>query len=173
MLERHIFLIGMPGCGKSSLGRRAAGDLRLNYMDTDQRIERTLQCNTTEIFNRYGEQGFRNAETNMLIQLTREAPSIVSTGGGTVMREVNRAIMRNHGVIVLIDRPLQEIMGDIKLSRRPLLARKGLGEVERLYHERIDTYRRVADAVLDNSQGYHAGLYGLERLIRTMFNLDS
>ena len=104
----------------------------------------------------------------MLIQLTREPGSLVSTGGGMVLREENREIMRNHGVIVLVDRPLEEIMSDIKLNRRPLLAQKGLPEVERLYHERIDTYRAIADVVLDNGHGYYAGVSGMEKLIRSL-----
>ncbi|MBP3636425.1 MAG: shikimate kinase [Clostridia bacterium] len=168
MLERHVFLIGMPGCGKSSLGKRVANNLRIPYVDMDQRISDAVGCTVSDMFERYGEQAFRNAETNTLIQLTRETPSLISTGGGTVLRENNRAIMRNHGVIVLIDRPLEEIMGDIKLDRRPLLAQKGLGEVERLYHERIDIYRSVADFVMDNSNGYHAGMRGLELIMRHM-----
>ena len=173
MMNRHIFLIGMPGCGKSSLGKRVAGNLGVPYVDTDGRIEQILGCPTTEIFARYGEQAFRNAETNILAHLTREPGSIVSTGGGMVLRENNREIMRNHGLIVLIDRPLEEIMGDIKLNRRPLLAQKGLPEVERLYWERIDTYRSIADAVLDNGHGYYAGVNGMEKLIRTLFNIPA
>lgn len=168
MLERHVFLIGMPGCGKSSLGKKVASTMRVPYVDMDQRIAEGVGCAVTDIFERYGEQAFRNAETNTLIQLTREQPSLVSTGGGTVLREENRAIMRNFGVIVLIDRPLEDIMGDIKLDRRPLLAQKGLGEVERLYHERIDTYRALADFILDNNNGYYAGLNGLEQIMRHM-----
>ncbi len=171
MLERHIFLIGMPGSGKSSLGRKVAGNMGLPYVDTDQRIGAIMGCTIPEIFERYGEQAFRSAETNMLVQLTREQPGIISTGGGTVMREVNRAIMRNHGFIVLIDRPLEQILSDIKLDRRPLLAQKGLPEVERLYHERIAAYRGAADAVLDNSQGYYPGIAGLEKLIRALVNV--
>lgn len=171
MLERHIFIIGMPGSGKSSLGRKVASNLRLPYIDTDQRISEGVGCSIPEIFERYGEQAFRNAETNTLIQLTREPPAIISTGGGMVMREVNRNIMRNHGVILFIDRPLEDIMSDIKLDRRPMLAKKGLGEVERLYHERIDVYRAAADAVLDNSHGYYAGVAGMEKLLRSMFNI--
>lgn len=171
MLERHIFLIGMPGSGKSSLGRRVANQLRLPYTDTDQRITQAVGCSVSDIFAYYGEQAFRNAETNLLAQLTREQPGIVSTGGGMVMRDVNRTIMRNHGVIILIDRPLDDILSDIKLDRRPMLAEKGLSEVERLYHERINIYRAAADAVLDNAHGYHAGVAGLEKLIYTMFNI--
>ena len=172
-MDRHIFIIGMPGCGKPSLGKKVAANMNLPYVDTDQRIEQAFGCPTSQIFERYGEQAFRNAETNTLIQLTRETGSLVSTGGGMVMRENNREIMRNHGIIVLVDRPLEEIMGDIKLNRRPLLAQKGLPEVERLYHERIDTYRSIADVVLDNSHGYHAGVNGMEKLIRMLFNIPA
>ena len=171
MLNRHVYIIGMPGSGKSSLGRRVASNLGLPFIDTDQRIEQSVGCSTSDIFAHYGEQAFRNAETNMLIELSREQGSIVSTGGGLVLRDVNREIMRNTGVIVLLDRPLEEIMGDIKLNRRPLLAQKGLGEVERLYHERIELYRTAADAPLDSSRGYQAGMYGLQKLITTMFNI--
>ncbi len=172
MLERHIFLIGMPGSGKSSLGRKVAANLRLSYVDMDRRISEIVGCSTTEIFSRYGEQAFRAAETNMLIQLTRETPALVSTGGGTVLRPENREIMRNFGLILLVDRPLEQILGDIKLDRRPLLAEKGLGEVERLYGERIGIYRESADLVLDNSKGYFAGVAGMERMLRSRFRLN-
>lgn len=170
-MDRHIFLIGMPGCGKSSLGKKSASYLGLNYVDMDQRIERVFGMPTSQIFQFHGEQAFRNAETNMLIHLTREPGALVSTGGGTVLREQNRRIMKNHGLIVLIDRPLEQIMGDIKLSRRPLLAEKGLPEVERLYHERMPIYREAADLILDNSHGYFAGVNGLEKLIQSLVHI--
>lgn len=173
MIERHIFLIGMPGSGKSSLGKKVASNLGMTYVDTDLRIEQEFGCSTSQIFARYGEQAFRTAETNLLVQLSREQGFLVSTGGGMVLNDFNREIMRNHGVIVLVDRPLEEILGDIKLNRRPLLAQKGLPEVERIYHERIDTYRSIADVVLNNSFGYYAGVSGMEKLIRTLFNVSA
>ena len=80
MLNRHVYIIGMPGSGKSSLGRRVASNLGLPFIDTDQRIEQSVGCSTTDMFAHYGEQAFRNAETNMLIELSREQGSIVSTG---------------------------------------------------------------------------------------------
>lgn len=171
MLDRHIYIIGMPGSGKSSLGRKVAARLGLGFMDMDARIQQIAGCSVAEFFERYGEERFRTAETNMLISTTRMRPMIISTGGGTVMREINRTIMRNHGAILLIDRPLAHILGDIKLDRRPLLAKKGLGEVERLYDERIDTYRAAADLVLVNNVDYYESLRAMERLIRSKFNV--
>lgn len=168
MINRHVFLIGMPGSGKSSLGRRVAANLRMPYIDTDIRIADIVGLSTPDMFEQYGEDAFRTAEANLLIQITRMPPMIVSTGGGMIMQPHNRALMRNHGVIILIDRPLEEIMSDIKLDRRPTLARKGLGGVEDLYWDRISTYRSVADRILDNSHGFHAGISNLEKLITSL-----
>ncbi len=165
MMDRHVFLIGMPGSGKSSLGKRLAGRLGVPYVDMDTAITEMTGMTVQQIFEGPGEKAFRNAETNMLMYLIDQPPSIISTGGGAVLREENRLIMRNQGVIVLIDRPLEEILSDIRLERRPLLALKGKDEVARLYEARIDTYRSVADAVLDNSQGYTNGIMNLEKLI--------
>ena len=102
----------------------------------------------------------------MLAELTRAKPMIISTGGGTVMNPENRHIMRSWGSIVLIDRPLEDILGDIKLDRRPDLRPGGLEEVERVYRERIPIYRALADFTLKNDQGYHMALYILTRLVR-------
>ena len=171
MFDRHLFITGMPGSGKSSLGRKVAGNLHVPFIDVDRRICDATGCTVAEIFERYGEQAFRNAETNMLIAISQEPPSIVSTGGGTVMRPENREIMRNFGLILLVDRPLEMILSDIKLDRRPLLAAKGLEEVERLYRERIDTYRAVADFSIVNDRDYFYGVDTMEKAIRQRFGL--
>ena len=166
MIERHVFIIGMPGSGKTSLGRRVANNLHLSWADTDQRVQEIAGCTVNEFFEKWGEDAFRVAETNVLMQLTRESPSIISTGGGTVLNDTNRAIMRACGVIVLIDRPVEDIMGDIKLDRRPMLAEKGVEEVRRLYDERIGRYRAAADVAVDNSRGYANAMRDLELIAR-------
>ncbi len=169
MLERHLYLIGMPGSGKSSLGRKVANNLRLPFLDLDRRIQEILNGTVTEIFERYGEDAFRTAETNMLIQLMGTTPSIISTGGGIAMNPLNRELMKASGAIILVDRPLEQILSDIKLDRRPLLAEKGLPEVERLYNERIDTYRTTADLTIVNGGDYFSGVDVLQKLITDHF----
>ena len=169
MPDRHIFLIGMQGCGKSSLGKRVARETGLSFMDTDAMVAASAGCTVNEFFEKYGEETFRRAETGALSLLTRERPMIISTGGGTIMNPVNRHIMRAWGAIVLIDRPLEELLSDIKLDRRPTLRDGGLAEVERVYSERIGIYRDLADITVRNDQGYHMAVYTLTRLIRERF----
>ena len=169
MPDRHIFLIGMQGCGKSSLGKRVARETGLSFRDTDAMVAASAGCTVNEFFEKYGEETFRRAETGALSLLTRERPMIISTGGGTIMNPVNRHIMRAWGAIVLIDRPLEEILSDIKLDRRPTLRDGGLAEVERGYNERIGVYRSLADITVRNDQGYHMAVYTLTRLIRERF----
>ena len=169
MPDRHIFLIGMQGCGKSSLGKRVARETGIPFADTDALVAQSANCTVNEFFERYGEEVFREAETNVLALLTRARPMIISTGGGTVMNPVNRHIMRAWGRIVWIDRPLEEILSDIKLDRRPTLRDGGLAEVERVYHEREPIYRGLADITVRNDQGYHMALYTLSRLVQERF----
>ena len=166
MPDRHIFLIGMQGCGKSSLGKRVARETGIPFADTDALVAQSADCTVNEFFERYGEENFRRAETNALAALTRARPMMISTGGGTVMNPVNRHIMRSWGRIVWIDRPLEEILSDIKLDRRPTLRDGGLAEVERVYRERIPVYRALADITLKNDKGYHMAVYILTRLVR-------
>ena len=168
-MNRHLFLIGMQGCGKSSLGKRAAREAGVPFADTDAVVAQSAECTVNEFFEKYGEETFRRAETAALAALTYARPMVISTGGGTVMNPVNRMIMRSWGAIVLIDRPLEEILTDIKLDRRPTLRDGGLSEVERVYRERIPVYRQLADITLRNDQGYHMAVYTLTRLIRERF----
>ena len=167
-MDKHIFLVGMPGSGKSALGRRVAAKLQMPYLDTDAYLTETTGMDTAQLYQRFGEQAFRDGETRLLEDLITATPGMISTGGGVCLREYNRLLMKNHGIIVLIDRPIDDIMLDIRAEKRPLLAQKGREEIERIYAERMPLYRSVADYVLDNGNGFHNGLAGLEQVARRL-----
>ena len=90
MPDRHIFLIGMQGCGKSSLGKRVARETGIPFADTDAIVARSAGGTVNDFYAQYGEEKFRQAETGALVLLTRARPMIISTGGSTVMNPENR-----------------------------------------------------------------------------------
>ena len=165
MLGRHLYLIGMPGSGKSSLGKRAAKEMGLAFAYTDSLITEGAGMSVEDFFAQYGEAAFRQAETNVLCALTRSQPMIISTGGGTVINPLNRKIMRSWGNILLVDRPLEDILGDIRIDRRPLLKSGGPEKIRQLYEERMPVYRSAADYTLKNDQGYIMAVEGIITLL--------
>ena len=89
-MDRHIFLVGMPGSGKSALGRRVASKLQIPYLDTDVYLTETTGMDTAQLYQYFGEQAFRDGETRLLQNLAGAVPGIISTGGGVCLRECNR-----------------------------------------------------------------------------------
>ncbi|MGI6687186.1 MAG: shikimate kinase [Christensenellales bacterium] len=168
MLPMHVFLVGMSGGGKTSLGRKAAANLNLRFVDTDQRVSEMMGMTVEEIYRSLGEDFFHNAETGVLMELIGEPPCIVSTGGGLPTVKENVQLMQNHGVIIHVDRPLDQILSDIKVDRRPTL--KG-GDREDVIHEfnnHIGFYRACADLTLDNSHGFAMGVTNLVQMIERL-----
>ena len=169
MVHMHIFLVGMAGAGKTSLGRRLAQNLNWRFVDTDQRVCEMLgMSSVNEIFQTLGEPFFRNAETGALIELVGQPPCIVSTGGELCTFNENVTIMKNHGIIIHIDRPLDQIISDIKTDRRPLLAGGTHEDVIDQYNRCIGHYRAAADYRLDNSKGMVVGLKALTELVESI-----
>ena len=169
MINMHIFLVGMAGAGKTSLGRRLAQNLNWRFVDTDQRVCEMLgMSSVNEIFSTLGEPFFRNAETGALIELVGQPPCVVSTGGELCTFSENVTIMKNHGVIIHIDRPLDQIISDIKTDRRPLLAGGTHEDVIDQYNRCIGHYRAAADYRLDNSKGFVPGIKNLTELVESI-----
>ena len=169
MIQMHIFLVGMAGAGKTSLGRRLAQNMNWRSVDTDQRVCEMLGMQSVnEVFASLGEPLFRAAETAALVELVGLPPCVVSTGGELCTFNENVTIMKNHGVIIHIDRPLDQIMSDIKVDRRPLLAGGTHEDVIDQYNRCIGHYRAAADYRLDNSKGMVVGLKTLTELVEDM-----
>ena len=168
MINMHIFLVGMAGAGKTSLGRRLAQNLNRRFVDTDQRISELMHLTVNEIFATYGEPFFRAAETAVLIDLVSLPPCIISTGGELCTFSENVAIMKNNGIIIHIDRPLDQILSDIKTDRRPLLAGGSHEDIIEQYNSSIGHYRAAADYRLDNSKGFVMGIKNLTELVESI-----
>ena len=170
MLDRQIYLIGMPGCGKTSLGSRAARELGLPFTDLDQWIEKQAGKTITEIFAEYGEAAFRRMETGALVNLTWQQPGLIMLGGGAAMTEVNRRIMRSWGSVILLDRPLDQIISDIRWSDRPLLLENPEGKLRELFEVRMPVYRKLADVICRNDGEYMQTLVILERILKERYH---
>ena len=149
-LMGNIILIGMPGCGKSTIGKVLSKALRLDFFDCDAVLEETEKTTIPKIFESFGEDYFRQLETKTLSQLCKRQNAVISTGGGVVERKENLDILKNSGIVVFINRPLEMISGDVDTTHRPLL-KDGKKRLASLYNRRISLYKSVCDVEIDNS----------------------
>ena len=142
----RIFLIGMPGSGKTTIARHLAKELNYQYVDLDGWIERDAIMFVDEIFERYGEEKFRSLETKMLTELP-EDQIVVACGGGIVTRKENKALM--NGLTFFLDTDLNVIRTRLEADyQRPLLKQKSL---DQLFDERYLKYQDFADVVVNNN----------------------
>lgn len=148
----NLYLIGMPDCGKTRMGKALSLTLKLPLADTDKLIvERTGQS-IDELFAELGEEGFRLIEAALLQSIAQRGGMIVATGGGMPIWGDNARMMRYSGVTVFLDRKLEKLHGQ-RTKGRPLIAADTPEEVnaniDRLYHERHEKYVECADLTLD------------------------
>jgi len=135
---RNILLIGMPGCGKSSIGAALAEKMGREFADTDSLIEKTAGKKVEDIFAQDGEEAFRKLENEALEALCKRSSLVIATGGGIVKNHDNRNILRQNGTIIYLDRALSEL----QTSGRPLSESEG---VEKLAAERLPLYSEWSD----------------------------
>ncbi len=120
--RRSIVLIGLMGCGKSSVGRRLAGRLSLPFVDADNEIERAAGMSIAEIFEDHGEAYFRDGERKVIARLLKAGPQVLATGGGAYMNRETQASVRAGGVSVWLRAELPILMRRVlRRSNRPLL----------------------------------------------------
>jgi len=146
-------LIGMMGAGKTTLGRRLARRLSRPFIDSDQQIEARTGRTVREIFEADGEPAFRALETEALADaLDTASPSIVAAAGGTVLAEVNRQRMRDHGTVIWLRADPSELAERVRNgTHRPLLAADPEATLHRLAAERAALYTELADHIVDTT----------------------
>ncbi len=138
--KQNVVLIGMPGCGKSTVGRRLADQLGMEFVDTDREIERREGRSVQEIFATEGENGFRDIEQRVVRQVAARQHTVIATGGGVILREENIRILRENGILYFLDRPLEQLL---PTADRPLSSTRK--DLEKRYAERYPLYCRYAD----------------------------
>lgn len=145
-----VYLVGMPGSGKSTVGPVLARRLGVPFVELDAEIERADGRTVPEIFELDGEARFRELEAAALTEAATRDPSVVSCGGGVVLEPANRVTLRATGVVVFLAVPLDVLAGRVAPAEdRPLIRHHG--DLERLLAEREPLYREFAAHVVDGS----------------------
>ena len=150
-MDKHIFLIGMMGCGKSTIGQRLAARLQAPFLDLDDDIVAFEGRNIPDIFAAVGDAGFRLCETAALRRACAAPPCVVATGGGIITREENIALMRESGLVIFLCRPLEDMIRDVRQDTRPNLAGDKAERMRTLFAAREALYRRAAHVEFCNS----------------------
>src|SRR5262245_663639 len=148
---RSTVLIGMPGCGKSALGRRLAPRLELPFVDVDEEIERAAGKSIKEIFADHGEAYFRDGERRVIARLLASGPQVMATGGGALLNDETRANIRRMGVAVWVKADVALLVRRVtRRNTRPLFEGRDPETVVRdLMQARGPLYAAVADLTVE------------------------
>lgn len=141
---KNIILIGMPGCGKSTVGEMLAAKISRSFIDIDWEIEKRIQMSICDFFAKHGEPAFRKIESEVLDEFTRKSSLIISTGGGVIKNPNNLPLLKQNGIIVLLNRPVEQLATD----GRPISMSCSL---EKLANERLPIYNAWKDYSVDCS----------------------
>lgn len=154
----NIILIGMPGCGKSTVAKLLAQELQRPVVDADEEIVRLAGCSIPEIFAKRGEEAFRKLETQVLQELGKQSGKIIPTGGGCVTREENYPLLHRNGKIIWLTRDLNKLPAD----GRPL---SQITKMETMFALRKPMYQRFADHIVSNDGSPEETVDAIRRLL--------
>ena len=156
----NIYLVGLMGAGKTTVGRQLAKRLNRRFFDSDHEIESRTGVRVPVIFDIEGETGFRKRESQILAELGRQTDLVVATGGGAVLAEENRRCMRDTGIVVYLSAPPSVLHERTRLDRnRPLLqVEDPLARLTELFEQRDRLYCEAAHIVVESKQGGTAAM---------------
>jgi shikimate kinase len=160
--SKSIFLVGMPGSGKSTLGRSLARHFDLEFVDTDHVMVTRTGVPVTTIFEIEGETGFREREAQLIEEFTQQKGIVLATGGGAILRESNRHALRDRGLVIYLRARLDDLVERTKRdNKRPLLQGKSPREaLQTLLAARDPLYNQVAHLTVDSGRQSVARLTG-------------
>ena len=150
MKFNNIFLIGLMGSGKTSIGKILAKNLKKSFLDIDNEIINKMNLTISEIFEKYGETKFREMESEILHSLTIDKNAVISTGGGIILNKKNISKMKGVGVIVHLDIDIKTQIFRVKNTKnRPLLDGKDLQDkLKKMKIERDKIYKEISDITI-------------------------
>ncbi len=149
-----LALVGMPGSGKSTVGRHLARQLGWKFVDSDHEIEHAIGGSIRVFFEQQGEAAFRDLEQQTIARLCLQHGTVLATGGGAVLREPNRLALKAHGQVIYLRSSPEEIFRRLRHdTQRPLLqVRDPLKRLRELYRERDPLYRDTAHFVIETGR---------------------
>ena len=154
MPAQRIALVGLPGSGKTTIGRLLARRLDLPFFDSDHRVEEVLGCSIRAYFEAQGEDAFRDVESRVLHELTAGDPCVLSTGGGIVLRPQNRTRLHSSCHVVYLQATPEDLAHRLRGdSKRPLLqVEDPLARMRALYEQRAPLYRETAHTTVETAR---------------------
>lgn len=156
LLDKPIVLVGLMGAGKSTVGKRLANALGVDFVDSDNEIAEAAGCSISEIFETYGESMFRDLETRVLMRLLSSSPCVIATGGGAFINEEIRHEIKARTLSIWLRADLEVLVERVsRRDTRPLLKTGDKREIlQRLMDERYPIYTQ-ADITIDSNSGPH------------------
>lgn len=146
---RNIVLIGMPGSGKTTISKALSHKTGWDVIDLDEYLVEYFKMSISEMFA-ISEDYFRKHETQVCHLLKNKKKTILSCGGGVILRKENIDALKENGIICLLNRDLDKIMEDVDTESRPLL-KEGRHKIKTLYEKRWPLYKSSADVIIDNN----------------------
>ncbi len=155
-LKRPIVLVGLMGAGKSTIGRRLARDIGLDFVDSDEEIAEAAGCSIPDIFEIYGETIFRDLEKRVILRLLSSEPTVIATGGGAFMNAELRDMIKSNAISVWLRAELEVLLERVsRRNTRPLLEQGDKRAIlTRLMNERHPIYSE-ANLAVDSGEGAH------------------
>ena len=154
MRDINVYLVGFMGSGKSTVGKLLAKNLNKGFVDADELLEGKVGISIREIFEKYGEEYFRQIETEIMSEVTKTRGVVVACGGGVVLREENMRLLKSTGIVVYLHVSVEELVRRLlDDEERPLLqVNNRVRRIRSLYRIRLPLYMRYADIIVDNTR---------------------